>query len=176
MKNKIFIATSLDGFIADDKGSVDWLNEIPQSEDAGNLFSEFMESIDALIMGRKTFETVHSFGVWPYTKPVIVLSRTIKDLPDSYENKATISNEDINSLMQRLQNEGFQNLYIDGGKVIQDFLSMDLIDEMIITRVPVLLGDGIALFGKLNHKMQFKHVETKTFENGLVVSTYHRDK
>ena len=175
MVNQIFIAESLDGFIADVDGNIDWLNEIPDSGKTDD-FSRFMDSIDVIIMGRRTFETVQSFGLWPYKKPVIVLSRSIRKLPPEYQDKATVSSDKIKPLMEKLNNKGYRNIYIDGGKVIQNFLDMDIVDKMIITRVPIILGDGIPLFGKLKNKIKFKHTETKTLSNGLTTSTYIRDR
>lgn len=174
MKNYVYIAESLDGFIADANNSVDWLNEIPNPDGDDYGFSDFMQNIDAIVMGRRTFETVQSFGIWPYEKPVIVLSKSIDKLPEKFEGKATVSKDDIDSLLKRLYKKGYKRLYIDGGKVIQSFLNLNLIDEMIITRIPILLGDGVRLFGKLKQKMKFKQIGTKVLDNGLTTTTYHR--
>jgi len=174
MSIHVFIATSLDGFIATSDGGVAWLDEIPNPEHSDFGYVGFMSDIDALVMGRNTFEKVLSFGSWPYEKPVFVLSGTLSSVPADVEGKAEIVNADPNLLIERLAHRGFRNLYVDGGKVIQSFLEDDLVDEMTITRVPVLLGDGVPLFGKLTKRLRFKHVKTETFNETLVQSTYTR--
>jgi len=174
MSIHVFIATSLDGFIATSDGGVDWLDQIPNPERNDFGFGRFMSGIDALVMGRITFEKVLTFGSWPYDKPVFVLSNTLSDVPAEVVGKAEIVDDTPRPLIQRLDQRGFRNLYVDGGKVIQSFLEDDLVDEMIITRVPILLGDGIPLFGRLRMWLQFSHVKTETFNNALVQSTYTR--
>jgi len=174
MANFVYIATSLDGFIATSEGDLDWLDEIPNPEGHDFGYDEFMSGIDALVMGRKTFEKVASFGVWPYGKPVFVLSRSKISVPPELENKVEVVNETPKKLVDNLRTQGYQNLYIDGGITIQNFLTDDLIDEMIITRVPVLLGSGIPLFGKLQQRQNFKHVNTVVLNEILVKSHYTR--
>ncbi len=178
MSNHVFIATSLDGYIADNNGSVDWLNaySTPPASSEEDVFAQFMQNIDAVVMGRNTFEVVQSFGVWIYTKPVIVLSSTLQTLPEEYAQKAYVTTERIDTLLARLHAEGLQNLYIDGGKVIQSFLHKDLIDTMTITRIPVLLGGGIALFGKNSVQLAFTHSQSKVLNGGLVMDTYLRKR
>jgi dihydrofolate reductase len=170
----VFIATSLDGFIATRDGGVDWLDEIPNPEHSDFGYRDFMSGIDALVMGRNTFEKVLTLGDWPYDKPVFVLSKTLSDVPAEVAGKAEIVDDFPKSLTERLDQRGFLNLYVDGGKVIQSFLEDDLVDEMIITRVSVLLGDGIPLFGKLTKRLQFSHVKTETLNEILTQSTYTR--
>ncbi|MHA1495001.1 MAG: dihydrofolate reductase family protein [Candidatus Thorarchaeota archaeon] len=174
MANFVYIATSLDGFIATSEGGLGWLDEIPNPEGHDFGFTEFMNSIDALVMGRKTFEKVASFGVWPYTKPVFVLSRSKISVPLELENKVEIVNKTPKKLVDDLSAQGYQNLYIDGGITIQNFLADDLIDEMIITRVPVLLGNGFPLFGTLQQRQYFKHEKTDVINEILVKSHYTR--
>ena len=174
MVNCIFIATSLDGFIAAEDGSVDWLTEIPDPDRSDGGFSEFIDRIDAVVMGRNTFEIVHSFGQWPYTKPVFVLSNSLDYLPDGYEGKAEIMKGEPSSIVKKMAQRGYHDLYIDGGMVIRSFLKEDLIDEMIITRVSILLGNGIPLFHDLSRIMKFKHKETIVLNEYLVQSRYER--
>jgi dihydrofolate reductase len=135
-----------------------------------------MEKVDAVVMGRRTFDVVHSFGEWIYTKPVFVLSRTLKELPEGYEDKAELIMQDPATINDELKTRGFENLYIDGGQVIRNFLRLDLIDEMIITRIPLLLSEGIPLFGEQNGILRFRHEETVVYDNGLVKSYYIRDR
>jgi len=115
-----------------------------------------------------------TFNFWPYDKPVFVLSNRLTELPDACNGKAEIVNGDLNELIKRLNERGYRNLYIDGGKTVQNFLREDLVDEMIIATVPVLLGDGIPLFGKLNHSIDFCHKKTEIISNSLVMSFYVR--
>ncbi len=175
MTNHIYVATSLDGYIATTEGGVGWLDEIPKSEKMETGFADFMSGMDAIVMGRKTFETVLSFDSWPYAKPVFVLSRRGVKVPKELKDKAEVVDADPKELTKQLGQKGFHNLYIDGGVTIQGFLQENLIDEMTITRVPVLLGDGISLFGKLSRRQYFKHVKTEVINDMLAKSHYRRD-
>jgi len=176
LANIVYIATSLDGFIATKDGNLDWLDEIPNPDRSDFGFTEFMSNIDALIMGRITFEKVLTFDFWPYDKPVFVLSNTLSEVPDNYINKATIIKGNLNELIHRLHIDGYESFYIDGGKTIHNFLKEDLIDELIITKIPVLLGDGIPLFSSLNRSIKFKHKKTEVYNDSLVKSHYIRDR
>jgi dihydrofolate reductase len=170
----MFIATSLDGFIARANGALDWLpqgGEHDGGEDYG--YKAFVDSIDTLVLGRKTYELALTFPEWPYPgKKVVVLSSrypaTPTRLADGVEGVSCSPRE----LVERLSNRGARHLYVDGGKTIQSFLNVGLIHEMTITRVPVLLGDGIPLFGRLERDIQLRHVATKAYPNGLVQSRY----
>jgi dihydrofolate reductase len=135
-----------------------------------------MGRIDAMVIGRGTFETVLAFPAWPYTKPVFVLSNSIKEVPGKLKKKATILAMKPGEVLAHLSSKGFSNLYIDGGNVIQSFLKEDLIDELIISRVPVLIGSGIPLFGFLEKDLVFSHLQTKLRSNGLVSSYYERKR
>ena len=174
MTNYVYIATSLDGFIATDEGDLDWLDEIPNPEKNDFGFADFMSEIDAIVMGRKTFEKVLSFEAWPYDKPVYVLSRSKLEIPEALQDKIKIIKGSPKELVDQLKELGHQNLYIDGGITIQNFLEEDLIDEMIITRVPVVLGNGIPLFGKLAQRLYFSHHSTEILNESLVKSHYKR--
>ncbi|WP_041416094.1 dihydrofolate reductase family protein [Shewanella halifaxensis] len=177
MPNIVYIATSLDGFIADKHNKVDWLHDIPNPEGSDLGFSDFMARIDALIMGRNTLEIVLSFGIdWPYNKPVFVLSNTLTEVPAELEGKAFIINGELEHIVQQLNSKGYQNLYIDGGKTIQGFLQRDLIDELIITTIPVLLGGGIPLFGELAAPLKFKHVKAERLIDHLVQNSFIRQR
>ncbi len=140
MSNIVYIAASIDGYIAKKDGGLDWLNEVPNPDGSDFGFGDFMKTIDAIIMGRNTFEIVLSFGEWPYTKPVFVLSNTLQTVPDNLKDKAEVLTGTPNSIIKEMNSRKFFNLYIDGGKTIQEFLKQDLIDEMIITRIPRILG------------------------------------
>ena len=178
MSNTVYIATSIDGYIAREDGTIDWLMELPNPNNSDYGFSVFLERIDGIIMGRKSFETVLGFNEWPYAKPVpvFVLSNSLVELPGKLSVKVEIVKGELKRIIESLRDRGINNLYIDGGKTIQSFLNEDLIDEMIITRVPILLGSGIPLFGKNNLELKFEHVETEVHNNVLVRSKYLRKR
>ena len=175
-KCSVFIATSLDGFISRKDGDIDWLNEasatVPKGEDTG--FGEFMSSVDALVMGRNTFDQVLSFGVaWPYgSTPVIVLNRTLKHLPDGVPDTVSLTADDPATLVQRLSDEGINHLYIDGGLTIQNFLSAGLIDEITITTIPIIIGEGKPLFGSLSSDVKLELISSQGYDFGFVQSKY----
>jgi dihydrofolate reductase len=171
----VFIATSLDGFIARRDGRIDWLDQVnaalPPGEDCG--YHAFMASVDALVLGRRTYEQVLTFGAWPYgDKPVVVLSRQALDFPAHVPPSVTVSAGTPAELVARLTAQGARRLYVDGGVTIQRFLAAGLLDELIVTVVPVLLGEGRPLFGPVPHDLALALVETRTFPGGLVQSHY----
>ena len=174
MANIVYLACSLDGFIARKDGSIDWLMDIPNPENSDYGFSDFMARIDGIIMGRNTFETVLSFGQWPYTKPVYVLSSTLKEVPPHLGDKAEVVQGDLPGIVASLKSKGINHLYIDGGRTIQSFLKQDLIDELIITRIPILLGSGIPLFVDMDRELKFELTQTEILNKDLVKSTYSR--
>ena len=161
------------GFIARKDGALDWLMKQPvEGEDFG--YDAFMETVDGLVMGRGTFEQVLAFGEWPYPKPVVVLSASLsqRDVRSDLVGKVTIRSEAPETVMADLENQGWRRAYIDGGKVIQSFLREGLIKDLVLTRVPVLLGEGIPLFGELGRDIDLKHLETNSFPSGLISSRY----
>lgn len=179
MKCSVYIATSLDGYIARENGELDWLpgadgkpvEGLDPSDDLG--FNAFIDSVDVLVMGRNTFETALSFKEWPYgDMPVIVLSSRLSKLPVGIPETVELRNSTPAELTRELDQARYQHAYIDGGKTIQGFLNAGLIDEMTITIIPVLLGGGIPLFGELNADIQLTMVESKTFGNGMIQSRY----
>ena len=175
MKSSVYIGASLDGFIARNDGNIDWLTQFA-NKDVFDAYEKFIGKIDAFVIGRGTFEKVLTFPSWPYKKKVFVLSTSIKQMPDSLTNKATVLSMNPTEVLRYLSNLGLTSIYVDGGKVIQEFLKEDLVDELIISKVPVLIGSGIPLFGYLDRDLAFKHIRTETFSNGLVRSYYERDR
>ena len=174
-KNKVFIATSLDGYIADKDGGIDWLDTFPEINNIDSGYHSFMETIDALIMGRSTFQKVLSFGIdWPYKKPVYVLSNTLEVIPTELENKVFLKKGKLTEILQEIHSEDRHNLYVDGGKLIQSFLKEDLIDEMIITTIPILLGQGIPLFSSLDNQLIFECRQTILYLDKIVQNHYFR--
>ena len=175
MRTIVYIGTSLDGFIARKDGNIDWLVQFANDE-AVHAYEEFMNRIDAIVIGRGTFEKVLSFPTWPYEKKVFVLSTTIKQVPDRVKDKVTVISMKPGELLSYLSGNGFSSIYVDGGKVIQEFLKEDLIDELIISKTPMLIGNGIPLFGYLDSDLHFKHMRTEVYSNELVRSYYERKR
>jgi dihydrofolate reductase len=172
LRNKVFIATSLDGYIADEQGGIDWLTELPNPSNSDGGFSKFIESVDAVLMGRKTFEKVLSFGIdWPYPKKVFVWTSSINIIEASLIGKVEIVRGNASEVLQQIHHKGFMNLYIDGGHTIQSFLREGLMHEIIVTQVPLLLGKGIPLFKDIP-RIKLSHKTTESFDNGMVQTHY----
>ncbi|WP_342119352.1 dihydrofolate reductase family protein [Pseudoduganella sp. OTU4001] len=172
MKTCVFIASSLDGFIAREDGNLDWLMErTPASSDTG--YDSFMAGIDVIVMGRYTFETVLGFDDWPYEgKRVVVLSRMLDEIPASLVDKVSVHPGPVRALYDSLASSGCQGLYVDGGQTVQSFIREDLVDELTITTIPILLGRGIPLFGHTGHDIPLRHTGTRQLPGGLVQDTY----
>lgn len=174
--NKVFIATSLDGFIADKEGNIDWLHSIPNPDKIDMGYNDFISKVDAIIMGRNTFETVLGFGIdWPYKIPVFVLSNTLKSLPEKLKNEnVELISGPLKEVLVFVNNKNLNRLYIDGGKTIQNFLEEDLIHEMTITIIPILLGEGIHLFSKNTKNRIFECKESKIYLDQIVQNKFIR--
>ena len=175
LKTIVYIGTSLDGFIARKNGDIDWLTQFA-NDDAIRAYDEFMSRVDVIVIGRGTFEKVMTFPSWPYEKKVFVLSKSIKQVPDVVKDKIAVLSMEPKELLNYLSDKNFSAVYVDGGKVIQGFLKEDLIDELIISKAPVLIGNGIPLFDDLNSDLKFKHTHTQVSSNGLVRSYYERQR
>lgn len=175
MKNSVFIATSLDGFIAGKNDELDWLSTFPEIDHIDTGYHDFTSQVDALLMGKNTFEIVAGFeGEWFYKKPVFVWSNSTSELPLKFHGKAFLVKGTLNEVLTQIHGQGYNNLYIDGGKTIQSFLKEDLIDEMIITTIPVLLGGGIPLFGDLPKPLVFTCKKTTLFLDKVVQNHFVR--
>ena len=169
MKASVFIATSLDGYIARKDGGLDWLPD--QCEPHG--YEEFIATVDAIVIGRGTFETVLGFGSWPYGKtPVFALSSDPSRIRPPESAVCEAMSGDPREIVGRLEGRGFRHLYVDGGVTITRFLEAGLIDRLTITRIPVLLGSGIPLFGSLPKDIRLRHDWTRYFPSGMVQSEY----
>ncbi len=156
-------------------GDIEWLHrsEYASTDKLGLGYDEFIATVDGLIMGRKSFEKVLSFSVWPYEDiPVIVLSSRDVVIPDDLRGKVKVDSGDPLDIVSRLESAGNKHLYIDGGSTIQRFLQSGLITEITVTQIPVLLGAGIPLFGSINVEIPLKHIETSGSNNGFVQSRY----
>lgn len=170
MTASVFIATSLDGFIARQDDALDWL---PANGGEEHGYSEFITTVDAIVMGHRTYEKVLTFGAWPYgKKQVIVLSTNPSGVavPEGAVCEAMAGTP--SEIVTRLSERGLAHLYIDGGVTIQRFLEAGLIQRLILTRIPVLLGSGLPLFGPLSRDIRLEHVGTRSFASGLVQSEY----
>lgn len=179
IKATAYFAASVDGFIAAHDGSIDWLNEanskVPEGEDCG--YGDFMASVDTLVMGRNTYEQVLGFGQWPYgSTPVVVLSSQPISFPTQIPDKVSHSSETPPELCQRLNDQGIEHIYVDGGATIRGFLAHDLIDEITVTIVPVVLGEGISPFGKRNGNLVLKQLRAKVYDFGFVQISYSVQK
>jgi dihydrofolate reductase len=165
----VFIGISVDGFIARLNGDLDFL---PAGGGEPHGYAEFMETVDALVIGRKTYEIVLAFETWPYAeKPVFVLStRALASAPAGAVVEH-MSGEPA-EIVSQLETRGINHIYVDGGITIQGFLRAGLIQRLIITRVPVLIGEGVSLFGPLSHDVRLEHVATRDYPSGLVQTEY----
>ena len=169
----VFIAASLDGFIARENGDIGWLIERNDpAEDYG--YNRFIDRIDAIIMGRATFEKVRHMGPWTYDRPVFVMSSrlTEKAVPEELRGNIHFTNKPPRELLAMLESAGHQRVYVDGGQVVQSFLANGLIDDIILTHVPILLGSGRPLFGHLSSDIPMTLERTCSFPSGLVQSHY----
>ena len=175
VKCSVYVATSVDGFIAKPNGDIEWLHQPEYSGSAmeGLSYDDFIATVDALVMGRNTFEKVLSFGSWPYEgTPVIVLSSSKLDIPEHLKGQVRVESGDPVDLAAMLGSEGKQHLYIDGGVTIQRFLQAGLIHEITITRIPILLGAGISLFDAFAIEVPLRLVAATSSDNGFVQVRY----
>jgi dihydrofolate reductase len=172
MTVSVFVGTSVDGFIARQNGELDWL---PEGGGEPHGYNEFFASVDALVIGRKTFETVLAFDPWPYgDKRVVVLSSRPVDLSVARGVVEQMAGDPAD-IVAKLAASGAHHLYVDGGITIQRFLRAGLVRRLVITRVPVLIGEGVPLFGSLPKDVRLTHVATRDFPSGLVQSEYRID-
>ena len=170
MPASVFVGVSVDGFMARSNHDLDWL---PEGGGEPHGYDEFMASVDALVIGRNTFEKILTFDAWPYgQKRVVVLSSKPVDLSSVADGVVEHMSGAPAEIVKNLAATGANHLYIDGGVTIQRFLCAGLIQRLVITRVPVLIGDGIPLFGSLPSDVRLRHVATRDFPSGLVQSEY----
>jgi dihydrofolate reductase len=172
MKTSVFVGVSVDGFIARPEGELDFLDA---GGDEPHGYDEFIATVDTIVMGRKTFEIVLGFGSWPYgEKPVVILSSRPLDLSSATRRGGRV--EQMSGppadIVATLSARRVQHVYVDGGITVQGFLRAGLVNRLVITRVPVLIGRGIPLFGNVPGDILLRHIGTKTFRGGLVQSEY----
>lgn len=173
MKLSVFCGISVDGFLARPNHALDFLDAGGQESHG---FEEFYKSVDVLVIGRRTYEVVLTFGDWPYgKKPVIVLSSHPLDFSKVKGGIVEQMTGEPVEIVKQIKSRGFEHAYIDGGITIQKFLASGCIDRLVITRVPVLIGAGIPLFGAVPHDIRLRHVATRCYKGGLVQSEYEPD-
>jgi len=182
MKCSVYIATSADGYIATLEGGVGWLHtagnpdaDLGDNPDMG--FGAFLDSVDCMIMGRKCMEMISSMNLtpeqWPYGDiHIVVLSNTLKEPPENLHGKVEMFSGEISNLISKLESNGLKHAYVDGGSTITSFINLNLIDEMTITKAPILLGEGLPLFGKLNNYVKLENTRAKAFSNDFIQIKY----
>jgi dihydrofolate reductase len=169
----VFIAISLDGFIARHDGDIAWLLQRDDpTEDHG--YPAFIADKDVIVMGRGSYEKALTFDPWPYDRPVVVLSQQLADapVPEALKGKVRFSTRAPKDEMEALAEQDVHRVYVDGGQVVQSFLREGLIADMVITTIPVLIGSGRPLFGAVSQDIDLKLVSSRSFPSGLVQSTY----
>lgn len=182
MKCSVFIATSMDGYIAKKDDSIDWLHtagngKVLKGKNADMGFKDYISSVDCMVMGRKTMDVISSMDLlieqWPYGNiKIIVLSNSIKVAPKNLAEKVEMYSGDLVELINKLEQDGYKHAYIDGGTTIQAFINLQLINELTITKVPILLGDGIPLFGKNDSVINLEEGEAIAFPNDFIQIKY----
>jgi dihydrofolate reductase len=172
----VFCGVSLDGFIARPDDALDFLEGDDPAPDADYGYDEFMAGMDAVVMGRRTFNVVEGFDTWRYPKPLFVLSSQPVDLTAVRARGAVVAHlsGEPHEVVGQLAARGLHQLYVDGGTTVQRFLRAGLVDRLIVTHVPVLIGQGIRLFGPLAHDIGWKLVRSRSFDNGMVQCEYQR--
>lgn len=167
----VFIAASIDGYIARENGDLDWLENIPSEEGEDYGYKAFIATVDVILMGRKTYEKVAGFQEWPYTgKRLIVLSDTL----EAVKEEAELYSGSIDALLSRLDREGVKHAYVDGGITISKFLEKGIVDHLTLTIIPILLGQGIPLFHSMDRESSLKLESAHSYPNGLVQLRYER--
>lgn len=169
----VFIATSLDGYIARADGDIGWLLQRDDpAEDHG--YRDFIADKDAIVMGRGSFEKVLEFDPWPYDRPVLVLSRQLAPtpVPAALQDKVRFCDATPQQVLAELEAQGVRRVYVDGGQVVQSFIRAGLVEDMVLTTVPVLIGAGRPLFGALPRDLDLQLLASRSFPSGLVQSTY----
>jgi dihydrofolate reductase len=170
VKVSVYIATSLNGFIARKNGEIDWLTGGESGEDYG--YAKFISTIDHIVMGRNTYEKVLTFGGWPYEKKVVVLTSRELTIPSELVTNVEALHATPQELLDKLEQRGARHIYLDGGVTIQRFLREHLVEELTITTIPILIGEGLPLFGALEGDVKLELLKSNSFKNGFVQNRY----
>ncbi len=172
-KGYVFMAMSLDGFVARKDNDLSWLMKYDtKGEDQG--YDGFVEKIEVMIMGSGTFKKVLGFEAWPYKKPVMVMSHSMTndDIPENLRPTVQVTSAAPNVLMEELFAKGLKRVYVDGGLVVQSFLRAGLVEEITLTIIPLLIGDGKRLFGEINEDIDLELLDSKKLNCGFVQNHY----
>jgi dihydrofolate reductase len=169
-----YLATSLDGYIAGPGGDLSWLADGATPDEGDYGFARFEAEMDAIVMGRRSYEAIVEMDAWPYTRPVFVLSRGLARLPQG--RAAGLLKGEPGRILDQMAARSHRQIYLDGGATVRGFLERDLVDRMILTRLPVVLGGGTPLFGTLDRPLRFRHEGTVVHGDRLVMSDYVRDR
>lgn len=165
----VFLALSLDGFIAGPHGDLAWLDPYATDSPVETGYDRLLSDADTLVMGRNTFEKLLSFDEWPYSgKRVVVL--THRPLSSRYGETAQAGS--IHDVLKQLWQEGSRHVYLDGGQAVRQGFMEGMVDELTLSWVPVILGEGIALFDGLQHRLDFKVEGVRRLPSGLVQTIY----
>ena len=170
IKVSVYIATSLDSFIARKNGDIDWLTSGESGTDYG--YAEFIASVDHIVIGRNTYEKVLTFGGWPYERKVVVLTSRDFAFPTELAGKVEALHGAPRDVLEALERRGARHIYLDGGATIQRFLRESLVDELTITTIPILIGEGLPLFGPLEADVKLELLRSESFPNGFVQNKY----
>lgn len=170
----VFIAVSLDGYVARRDHQIDWLMKQQTQDDADRSYEEFISGIDGIVMGSGSYKTVAAFDEWPYQIPVVVLSKSLSqsDIPDELSGKVRVTDLEPRELMESLSKEGWSRAYIDGGRLVQSFVRLGLVQDFALTTIPILIGEGISLFGPLDEDIDLELIDVKALKSGLVTTRY----
>jgi len=171
MRVVLYIATSLDGFIADRDGGVDWLEQHAAAADGDYGYAEFYRSIGALVMWRTTYDQVRGFGDWPYPgKPTVVFTHV---RPDADRPDVSFTADDPAAVVASLREHTDGDLWlVGGGRLIASFREQGLIDKIILTVIPVLLGEGVPLFVGAQPEKALRLSDVQRFESGIAQLHY----
>lgn len=165
---------SLDGFIAGPNGDLAWLDEPANPTESDYGFFAFMDSVDALVMGRNTFDFVANYdGPWPYSKPLVVASKSLTEVPNKAVDTEIFAGSP-HEILAMAADRGWSKLYIDGGALVTSFVRLGLLDELTATVLPVALGAGVPVFGALEQYEWFELASSTVINDTLVQSTYRR--
>jgi dihydrofolate reductase len=170
MQVVLYIAASLDGYIAGPNGEIDWLSLVDrEGEDYG--YHEFYQSVDAIVSGSKTYELAASFSEWPHPgKPTFVFTRRPLKSP---RDDVFFLSEEVPQAMEKIKAQGFQRVWLlGGGELVRSFLRHGLIDEYIISTIPIILGGGVPLFPASTPEQKLEVISSRQYESGLLQSHY----
>ena len=174
METIVYIATTLEGYITRPEGELDWLIDpdfVDEGEDYG--FTKLLDSVSCVVMGRHTFESLMNAHEWPCgNKRLVVMTQSMSELPEHTPETVELFAGEPAELVNKLALEGESKVFLDGGQLIRSFNAKGLVDRLILTRVPVLIGSGVPLFGALKTDIKWKHIRTQSYKSGLVQSEY----